>query len=350
MKFSKEIITGITTVAAIGLLVVGVNFLKGGSFFGGDDIYYAYFPSSGGVTPATSVYVNQVEIGKVLEVEYVGGKDSLKMVKMKFNIQKEGFKIPKGSIIEAGGIDLFSKGIIVKMNGDISQGYYKPGENSRPIQGEVSVDMVSQVQAYADPITQQLQTMMGSVDNMVRGVKSFWDETATSEIEASMREVKIAIKKFGSAAEQIEAMVGDERVKISRIMSNVQSITETLKESDDQVKHILGNVKTVTDEMTTLDFKSVIEDAQKTLESVNAVLDAATNGNGTLAKLVNDEALYNELVETNTDLQRLLKDLQLHPERYIHFSVIGGKTKGANFTPEEEQELKDFVDERKGGN
>ena len=345
MKFSKEIITGITTVAAIGLLVVGVNFLKGGSFFGGDDIYYAYFPSSGGVTPATSVYVNQVEIGKVLEVEYVGGDDSLKMVKMKFNIQKEGFKIPKGTVVEAGGIDLFSKGIILKVTEDISQGYYKPGEKSA-IQGEVSVDMISQVQAYADPITQQLQTMMGTVDKMVKGVSAFWDETATSEIEASMREVKIAIKKFGSAAEQIEALVGDERVKISRIMSNVQSITETLKESDDQVKHILGNVKTVTDEMTTLDFKSVIEDAQKTLESVNAVLDAATNGNGTLAKLVNDEALYNELVETNDDLQRLLKDLQLHPERYIHFSVIGGKTKGANFTPDEEQELKEVVKER----
>ncbi|NVK63746.1 MAG: MCE family protein [Flavobacteriales bacterium] len=343
MKYSKEIITGITTVVAIGLLVVGINFLKGGSFFGGDDIYYAYFPTSGGVTPATSVYVNQVEIGKVLEVEYVGGDDSLKMVRMKFNIQKEGFQIPKGSKLEAGGIDLFSKGIIVHVNQDISKGYYEPGSK---IQGEVSVDIVSQVQAYADPITQQLQVMMGSVDRMVNGVKAFWDETATSEIEESMRQVKIAIKKFGDAATQIQDLIGDERVKISRIMSNVQSITETLKESDDQVKHILGNVKEVTDEMVTLDFKSVMEDAQKTLQSVNEVLDAATNGNGTLSKLVNDEALYNELVETNADLQNLLKDLQLHPERYIHFSVIGGKTKGANFTPEEEKELKKIVDER----
>jgi len=343
MKFSKEIITGITTVAAIGLLVVGINFLKGGSFFGGDDIYYAYFPSSGGVTPATSVYVNQVEIGKVLEVEYVGGDDSLRMVKMKFNIQKEGFKIPKGSVVEAGGIDLFSKGIIIKPVDALT--YYPSGEKSA-IQGEVSADITSQVQAYADPITQKLQGMMTSIERTVNGVSKFLDKTATTELETSMYEVKVAIKKFGSAAEQIEAMVGDERLKISRIVSNIESISKTLEESDDQVKHILGNVKTVTDEMTTLDFKSVIEDAQKTLESVNAILDAATNGEGTLAKLVNDEALYNELVETNSDLQRLLKDLQLHPERYIHFSVIGGKTKGANFTPEEEQELKDVVKER----
>ncbi len=345
MKFSKEIITGITTIGAIGLLVFGINFLKGNSFFGGDDFYYAYFPSSGGVTGATSVYVDGVEIGKVLEVDYIGGDDSLRRVRMKFNIQHENFKLPKGSILEAGGIDLFSKGIIVKVNPDLSKGYYKPGSS---IDGIVSVDMMSQVEAYADPITQKLQVMMGSIDDMVMGVSAFWDTTATSEIEASMREVKSAIRKFGDAATMIQDLVGDERVKISRIMSNIQSITETLKESDDQVKQILGNVKTVTDDMVTMDFKGVMGDAQKTLQSVNAVLDAATNGNGTLAKLINDEKLYNELVETNADLQNLMKDLKLHPERYIHFSVIGSKTKGANFTPEEEVDLKEVVKERKG--
>ena len=340
MKFSKEIITGIATIGAIGLLVVGVNFLKGNSFFGGDDMYYAYFPTSGGVTGATSVYVDGVEVGKVLEVTYVGGADSLKRVKMKFNIQLDNFKIPKGSKIEAGGIDLFAKGIIISVNHDISKGYYKPGSS---IQGTVSVDALSQVKAYADPIVQKVKLLTDNIDNMVTGISSFWDETATSEIEASMREVKIAIKNFGDAATQIQALVGDERVRISKILSNVQSITETLKESDVQVKQILGNVKTVTDDMVTMDFKGVIGDAQKTLQSVNAVLEAATNGQGTLAKLVNDEALYNELVQTNKDLQTLLTDLKLHPERYIHFSVMGAKTKGVTLTPEEEKELRELL-------
>ena len=67
-------------------------------------------------------------------------------------------------------------------------------------------------------------------------------------------------------------------------------------------------------------------------------------------KKVSSESKFfqQKFVETNQDLQTLLKDLQLHPERYIHFSVIGGKTKGANFTPEEEKDLKKVVEERKG--
>ncbi|MFT5860365.1 MAG: phospholipid/cholesterol/gamma-HCH transport system substrate-binding protein [Flavobacteriaceae bacterium] len=341
MKFSKEIITGVSTVLAIGLLVTGVNFLKGNSFFGGDDVYYAYFPNSGGVSGATSVYVDGVEIGKVLNVEYLGGTDSLKRVKMTFNIQLENFKIIKESRIEAGAIDLFTKGLNLILTADASKGNYKPGDE---IQGFVTQDIMSTVEGYADPITQKLQTMMVSVNKMVDGVTIFWDETASSEIEASMREVKLAIKKFGSAAEQIENLVATEKIKISRIMTNVQQISENLKNSNDAVRKIVGNMEVLTDDLVSADFKSVIGDAQKTLQAVNSILDAANQGEGTLGKLLSDEALYNELVNTNVELQGLLNDLQLHPEKYIHFSVFGGKPKYTTpLTSDEEKKLKEFL-------
>lgn len=341
MKFKKEIITGISTVVAVLLLVAGVNFLKGSSFFGGDDYYYAYFPNSGRVAPAASVYVNGVEIGRVLEVEFLPmSRDSLKMVKMKFIISEDDFKIPKGSRLEAGSIDPFNTGLTLHM-GNVEEGYYKIGES---LQGETSVDLISQVKQYADPIKSNLEVMMSSVDRMVKGISAFWDTTATSELESSMREVRVAIKKFGNAADQIEDLVVTEKVKLSRIFSNVQQITENLKKSNDVVKGIVGNVKTITDDLVTADFKSVIGDARETLQSVNKMLDSANNGEGTLGKLVNDPKLYNELVETNNSLQSLLNDLQLHPERYIHVSVFGSKTK-TPFTADEEKKLRKFAND-----
>jgi phospholipid/cholesterol/gamma-HCH transport system substrate-binding protein len=54
--------------------------------------------------------------------------------------------------------------------------------------------------------------------------------------------------------------------------------------------------------------------------------------------------LYNELVNTNVELQGLLNDLQLHPEKYIHFSVFGGKPKYTTpLTSDEEKKLKEFL-------
>jgi len=63
-----------------------------------------------------------------------------------------------------------------------------------------------------------------------------------------------------------------------------------------------------------------------------------------MGKLLKDEKLYTELVETNNELQNLVNDLQLHPERYIHFSVFGAKTKGVPLTSQEEKKFRKLLD------
>lgn len=341
MKISRELITGIITLAAIGLLVTGVNFLKGNSFFGGDEEYYAYFPTTGGVTPSTSVYVNGVDVGKVLEIKYLpNAEDSTRRVRMKFNISTENLKIVRGSTIEAGGIDLLSKGLILHMAEDQSKGYYPVGHS---LQGFVSTDFTTQIKQYADPLTQKVETGLVAINNMVDGISAFWDTTASSELESSMRELRISIKKIGKAVDQIEGLLVDERIRLSRIMSNVEAITLNLKKSNDTVKAIVGNVKTLTDDLVTADFKGTIEQAKNTLSSINKILDSAAAGEGTLGKLVNDDSLYMELIQTNESMQNLVEDLQAHPERYIHFSVMGAKTKGVPLTVDEERKLKEWL-------
>ena len=341
MKVSKELKTGIIAIVAIGLLVAGINFLKGNSFFGGDDSYYAYFPNSGGVAVAGSVYVNGVVVGKILDIELTNKTDSLKKVLIKFSIQESGFKIPKGSILEAGSIDLFNKGLLLKMNPDISKGFYKPGDY---LQGLVTIDITTQVKAYADPLVQKVQTALGSIDKMVNSLSAFWDTTGNSEVTGSLKELKLAIHKLGGVAGQVETLVAEEKVKFGRIMSNVESISLNLKKSNDQITSILGNAKQFTDDLVTSQFKQVINNASETIKHLNTILGDANNGEGTLGKLLTDDKLYNELVETNKDLQDLVKDIELHPERYIHFSVLGAKTKGVQLNQRDEQKLHKMLD------
>jgi phospholipid/cholesterol/gamma-HCH transport system substrate-binding protein len=341
LKISKEIKAGVIAIAAIGLLVAGVNFLKGNSFFGGDQVYYAYFPNSGGVAVASSVMVNGVVVGKITKIQLTNKPDSLKKVLITFNIQDRSLKIPRQSVIEAGAIDLFNKGLILKLNSDISQGYYEAGAT---IKGIVSVDITSQVKAYADPLVQKVQTALGSIDKMVNSLSSFWDTTATSEIKGSMRELKMAIHKLGNVAGQMESLVSDERQKFSKIMSNIESISSNLKKSNDQVTAIIGNTKKISDDLLTSDFKAVISNASITIKSLNEMLDKTKKGEGSLGKLINDDKLYNALLSTSDELQNLVDDLQLHPERYIHFSLLGAKTKGLPLTGNEEKSLRKLLD------
>jgi phospholipid/cholesterol/gamma-HCH transport system substrate-binding protein len=53
-------------------------------------------------------------------------------------------------------------------------------------------------------------------------------------------------------------------------------------------------------------------------------------GQGTLGKLAKNDSLYNNLNKTSEDLDKLMKDLRINPERYIHFSVFGRREKAKN--------------------
>ncbi|MEJ6686207.1 MAG: MlaD family protein [Crocinitomicaceae bacterium] len=341
MKFQKEIKAGLVAVIAIVILVFGINFLKGYSFFGGDDLYHSYFENSNQLMVSSDVILNGVVIGKVISVEIFPENNPNRRVKIGFNVQNSNVKLTKGSTVEIGSPDFFTKGLILKTNPSNKNEYPKGSE----IPGiKSSLDIAYQVKEYADPITQKLQSMMISVDNMVNSLTAFWDSTATSELEGSFNRVKTTIDKLGNAAEEIELFVAQERLQFSRIMSNVESITVNLKKSNDEVSHIIGNAKKLSDDLVSSDFKGVILDANTSIQKINAILTEVENGTGTMSKLLYDEQLYLELVDSNKKLQDLVEDLTLHPERYIHFSLLGSKTKGTTLSPKEERKLRKILD------
>jgi phospholipid/cholesterol/gamma-HCH transport system substrate-binding protein len=249
--------------------------------------------------------------------------------------------LPKGTVVEIGALDFFSKALIVHLPLAGNGQFYKVGST---IPGRLSVDMVSQVKAYADPISQKLQTMMLSIDKMVGSLSSFWDTTATSELEGSLKQVKLTIKKLGRVADELQGFVAAERAQFGKIMDNVEAITLNLKRSNDQITSIIGNTRKITDDLVTADFKGTILDAQTTLKKFNMVLAEVEKGQGTLGKLIHDEKLYTELVNTNNDLQNLVTDLQAHPERYVHLSLIGGKSKGLQLSKKNEDKLQKMLD------
>jgi phospholipid/cholesterol/gamma-HCH transport system substrate-binding protein len=341
LKVTKEIKTAVIALLAIALLVLGVNFLKGSSFFGGDEVYYAYFPNSGGLAPASSVVLNGVGVGKIISIKNVMTGPENRRVLIKFSIQNDDLKIPIGSTIEIGALDLFNKGLLLNLNPDISKGYIAKGGS---MQGTVAVDMFSQVKAYADPVTARLQGMMEKVDRLVVSFSSFWDTTATSELQGSLQELKISLHRFGNLAEQAESLILEEKVTLGRILTNVESITTNLKRSNEEVNAIIGNTKKITDDMVTADFKTVVGDAQKAIQKFSAMIEGANNGEGSLGKLVKDETLYNELVKTNKDVQNLVVDLEANPQRYVHISLIGRKNKQLPLSNEEQKKLRNILD------
>lgn len=343
MRVSKEFKTGLIVVLSMALLIYGVNYLKGNSFFGGDDVYYAYFPTSGALTPSSSVTMNGVEIGKVLSVDLVDPNkyvDPDKRVLVKFNIQTQQLRLAKGSGIQiVPGV--LSTGIQLEQNYIGDEGFHQIGDT---LPGTVSEEITEQIEKQLLPVKRKMEDLMTSIEGIVNSVTSFWDTSAANTLDQGLNEVKIAIARFGRVAYNVDNMIADERAKLGRIFDNVESITKNFKASNDEITKAVGNVTQLTDSLLTVDFKLAMDEAVGTLQKLNKLLEETSEGNGTLGKLLEDEQLYNELNRTNQELQELVEDIKVHPERYIHVSVFGSKTKGVPITKDEERKLKKILD------
>jgi phospholipid/cholesterol/gamma-HCH transport system substrate-binding protein len=343
LKVSNEFKTGLVVILTILLLIFGVNYLKGNSFFGGDDIYFAYFPSSGSLAPSSSVTLNGVEIGKVLSVKLVNPNeyvDPKKRILVKFSVQNPELKLAVGSEIEIlPGV--LSTGIQIQQNFVADKGYFDLGDT---MQGTVSQDLANQLETELLPLKHKMENLMVSVDNIVGSINNFWDTSAAFTMDQSLNEARIAISRFGRVAYNLDNLIDSEKSKISSIFSKIESIAESFKETDLQIKKVVGNVAEISDTILSLELKQAFAEAKTTMVNINSLLEASSRGEGTLGKLLNDEQLYNELNETNQKMQDLVEDIKLHPERYIHFSVFGAKSKGVPLNKTEEKKLKEILE------
>lgn len=337
MKVSKEFKTGLLVILSLLVLFMGVNFLKGDNAFGRTPTYYAVFESSAFLEPSSAVYLNGVAVGLVKSIE--NHPNDLTKVIVRFTITKSGLKVPHGSYAEIASPSLLSKGILLHY--DYSATSYHNEQDTLP--GQVALDISDAVTQQILPVKEKLERLMGSIEHMVVSINSFWDTTAAQSLDGSLLEVKIAISRFGNLAKNLDDMVYSEKIRLSQIMTNVEQITANLNASNEKIARIIGNVESLTDSLLTSDFKKTIASATATLNKINAALEKTANGEGTLGKLLNDDALHAELIATNKTLQSLISDIERNPERYIHFSVLGRKEKAVKLTPEEEKRLRELL-------
>ena len=125
---------------------------------------------------------------------------------------------------------------------------------------------------------------------------------------------------------KLDDLIGTEKTKISNVMTNLNQITSNLNKNGERIDHIISNINNMTDSLAKAQLKDAINNADKSMKELNSLLAKINEGQGTIGKLAKNDSLYNNLNKSSEDLDKLLKDLRLNPERYIHFSVFGRKS------------------------
>jgi phospholipid/cholesterol/gamma-HCH transport system substrate-binding protein len=135
---------------------------------------------------------------------------------------------------------------------------------------------------------------------------------------------------------QVDGMVKAERDKISGILTHLESITKNLANNNDKLTASLENIEAISDSLAGANLKQTVNNASVAMSEVSEVMRKINQGEGSLGQLINNDTLYVNLERAADDLDKLMLDMRLNPERYVHFSIFGRKKKEVADPAEEE--------------
>lgn len=323
MKLSKEFKIGVVVVCAIAAFIWGINFLKGSNIFTHKYYLYAIYPKIDGLIPANPVLISGYKIGQVTDIELLKG-DKKNRVLVKF-LLTENVNIPKGSIARSVSADLLGSKAVEIIFSDNTE-FVKSGDT---LIAETESGFKEALDKRIAPIQAKAESLISSMDSVITVVNSILNKKTRDNLDKSFESIHKAILSLEQTAYKLDDLIGSEKAKISSLLTHMNNITANLYKNGQKIDNIINNLSNLTDSLAKAQLKEAIADADKSLKELNTLLAGINKGQGTLGKMAKNDSLYNNLNKSSADLDRLLKDLRLNPERYIHFSVFGRKKKPA---------------------
>ncbi|HLG04476.1 MAG TPA: MlaD family protein [Bacteroidia bacterium] len=316
MKYSKEIRTGVVVIVAVLLFIYGFNFLKGKDIFATSFDLYAVYDHVDGLTANNTVQINGFKVGTVRDVQM---DPVTNKIVVHFIITDEDAIITKNSSAE-----IFSDGLL----GYKAIRLYILPNRPPTIDGDTlfgtnETGLKDQVSEMVLPLKRKLESLVSSVDSVVTVFNTLLGDSAQTDIAESFSTIRTALGNLQRTTYRLDTLIASESAKFSDIMTKIQLITTNLAANNDALTRAMNNIANITDTLAQSNLKTTIDNTNKTMIEVAAVMAKINSGQGSLGLLVNDPKLYQDLTRTNLDLDTLIRDIKAHPKRY--FSVFGRK-------------------------
>jgi len=304
LKVSKEINAAVFVIASAFILIFGYSYLKGTPIFSNEKVLYSVYDEVEGLSLGANVTVNGMSIGKVIGISF---GDNYKGIKVSFTVP-ENLNLSNKSraiLYEVGVIGgkaisiepIFSNSSVVK-DGDKLDSSIKPG----------LTELINQQIA---PIQNKIEGILSGVDSIFSGVNNVVNNETQDNLKKSLENFSLSIKNINDLTNSMKEIILQNKTTINSSFNNINKTSENLIQ--------------ITDSILLSQIKPMINNFEVVGEKLNITLEKIENNEGTLGKLVNDEALYNNLMNSSKELESLIIDLKSNPKKYVHFSIFGRK-------------------------
>ncbi|TDO73531.1 phospholipid/cholesterol/gamma-HCH transport system substrate-binding protein [Flavobacterium chryseum] len=306
MKLTREIKTAILVIASILLFIWGYSFLKGQDLFTNYQTLYVEYDNVEDLPQSAPVTLNGLAIGKVTKITINENTGKL-LVELQL---KTDFPISKTS--EAY---LYSPSLIggkqIKIVPNLKD--KEPVVDGQTLQGNVELGLTESLGGKIEPIQQKLDLMLANINTLVTGLNNVLDAKGQQDIKKSLAELSETMEQFHRASGTLNSILDTNKGQINGVVTNFNKMS--------------NNFNKISDSLNKADLGKTVRNLNQTLAKVDGIMSNLNSGKGTAGKLLNDDALYNNLAKTSKELELLLQDVRLYPTRYVNVSLFGKKNK-----------------------
>ena len=304
MKISREIKTGIIVLGGILLFILGFSYLKSTPLFDNSKTFYAVYHHVGGLQSGTQVTINGFSVGTVNDIRFNDASGNLLVT---FTVDNS-FSFSKNSSAELYDTGIIGgKGIQIKPvfdGADMAKSGDTLPSSTRP-------GLTELVQQRLTPLQMKVEGAVTNADSLLMNFNDILDPKTKTDLRESIAGLNLLVKSFQGSANSLNQILSENKDDLDKSISNLGTITD--------------NFSKLSDTLANAGLGQTIKGLESTMGKINAMMEKIEGGEGSLGKLVNDKALYNNLADASRELDLLLQDFRLNPKRYVNVSVFGKK-------------------------
>ena len=305
--FTREVKIALTTIVAIVLVYLLINFMKGINVFKSSNTYYVRFDNIAGLAVSNAVYANGYPVGIVRGIQYDYGNHERVVVAIE--LDKE-MHMPRGTKAE----------LVTSLMGGVTMSLILgPNPTDNLTQGDtISCGLHEGAVEKVEALMPTIMDMLPKLDSIVTNMARLSADPALAQTLRNTAEITNNLRRTSA---KLDAMVGRD---LPQMMQN-------LNKTSRNVERLSNNLAAINLQETMNEVNASLAEVKQFSANINAMtydLNSKLNSrDNTFGLLLNDRKLYDNLTRTVSSADSLLINVKAHPKRYVHFSIFGKKDK-----------------------
>jgi len=287
------------------MTIFSFNYLKGINLLEKSRHFIVVYDNVEGLVASNPVTINGFKIGNVQKINLSADGSNKLEIKLIIDNEVEFSKSSKAELYETGLIG--GKAIAIIPN-------YQDGsiaESGDYLQGTIKPGLTELVNQKLTPLQDKLESAIQNADKVVLNINELLSDDTKTSLQQSILNFKNISESLNETTNNVNSI----------ILNNSNAIENSLKNIESSSKNINEITKSVSD----ANVSDLISKLNSTVSNFNLALNKINNGNGSVSKLLENDAVFNNLEKATSELEALINDIKVNPNRYVHFSIFGKK-------------------------